>query len=142
MVVKRQDSSRVGQVTFRSSPRVSRQYRAIGFDDFVPFFSGNFLTAPVLFATKLLPSTFRVVPTSASCITILREVLKPPGDFYRGCRTRTRNLRFWRPLLCQIELTPYRNYRVSLCSLCWRQRGQYLLNSKRDGSLRRFFSVV
>ena len=34
------------------------------------------------------------------------------------------------------------NYFVSRCNVCLRQRLQYLLNSRRPGSLRRFFSVV
>src|SRR5690242_1025274 len=45
--------------------------------------------------------------------------------------TRTPNRQIWSLLLYQIELLTYKEaYFVSLCSLCWRQRGQYLLNLK------------
>ena len=66
----------------------------------------------------------------------------------RPGRNRTHNPRFWRAVLCQIELLAYvgagfrRPYFVSRCSVCLRQRGQYLFNSIRPGSLRLFFSVV
>ena len=40
------------------------------------------------------------------------------------------------------ELVSTNSYLVSRCSVCLRQRGQYLFNSIRPGSLRRFFSVV
>jgi hypothetical protein len=36
----------------------------------------------------------------------------------------------------------FSNYRVSRCSVCFRSRLQYLVNSSRSASLRRFFSVV
>ena len=58
------------------------------------------------------------------------------GGRGRGDRTRTCNRWFWRPVLYQIELHPYRTcpYLVSRCSRCCRQRGQNLFSSMRPGS--------
>src|SRR6266478_741226 len=55
--------------------------------------------------------------------------------------TRTLNLRFWRPLLCQLS---YRrmSYRVSRCAVCLRHRGQNFDSSKRSWSFFLFFVVA
>src|SRR3974390_1488255 len=63
----------------------------------------------------------------------------------RGDRTRTYNLRFWRPLLCQLSYTPARirsGYLASRCSVWRRSRGQYFCSSIRLGSFFLFLRVV
>src|SRR3954462_3322373 len=62
----------------------------------------------------------------------------------RDNRTRTYNRRFWRPVLCQIELHPCGRdaYFASRCSVCRRQRGQYFCSSIRLGSFFLFLRVV
>src|SRR5207248_3045647 len=55
--------------------------------------------------------------------------------------TRTLNLRFWRPLLCQLSYRRMR-YLVSRCAVCLRHRGQNFDSSIRSGSLRRLLVVA
>ena len=84
-------SSREGQETLRNSPPVSRTKRWIAFC-FLPVF---FLVAKS-FSFFLL--TGKTPPHTADGRTALSD---RPG------RNRTHNLRFWRPLLYQIELLAY-----------------------------------
>ena len=69
----------------------------------------------------------------------------------RAGRNRTRNLRFWRPLLYQLSYDPRSCARsgrlpalprLAMQADASRQRGQNFFSSSRAGSLRRFFSVV
>jgi hypothetical protein len=92
--VKRMVSSRVGQTTFRSSDRISRTVS--------PSPLPGILDDEVLAAGALTCFSFTLTGISHPlCLDLPQRQLGRPG------RTRTRNLRFWRPLLYLIELQAY-----------------------------------
>jgi hypothetical protein len=95
--------------------------------------------------------------------------LRPRAKDGRTGGNRTPNPRFWRPVLCQLSYCPnpsihnpsianrqssirrsaianrqsaIRDYFVSLCPVCLRQKRQYLLNSSRSLVFFLFFVVL
>ena len=91
-------SSRDGQVTFRNSARVSFRYLTMAF---------SFLFRPLAdaFATQPSPSMLGNITRHRHRIgrCLMRHSQQIRG---RRGRNRTRNLRFWRPLLCQLSYSP------------------------------------
>src|SRR5579863_7983636 len=105
-------SSRLGHVTFRISLLTS-------------------LKKPSIFSFMLRFVTGQLLPAHPQWVTTLGT----PGG------TRTPNLRFWRPLLCQ--LSHWRiDYLLSLCVVCFLHQRQYFLYSTRPECKRLFFVVV
>ena len=80
-----------------------------------------------------------------------KHIISLNGSFCRRGRARTRNPRFWRPVLYQLSYSPInysllyipsRFYFVSLKRTCFFTTGSYFLNSIRSGCNLRLFVTV
>ena len=80
-----------------------------------------------------------------------KHIISLNGSFCRRGRARTRNPRFWRPVLYQLSYSPMnysliyfpsRFYFVSLKITCFLTTGSYFLNSIRSGCNFRLFVTV
>ena len=80
-----------------------------------------------------------------------KHIISLNGSFCRRGRARTRNPRFWRPVLYQLSYSPMnysliyfpsRLYFVSLKITCFLTTGSYFLNSIRSGCNFRLFVTV
>ena len=85
-----------------------------------------------------LPRTYVHHPLKMACLPI------PPPRRGRGGRIRTHDLRFWRPLLYQSELRPYK-YHVIISEYTWGDSSRPFClrcnRAKRGLALRRFSHV-
>ena len=94
-MVRLRASFHVGQDTLRNSPVVSRKKRVMA----LPFFlAGFFVCFTVLLRATVTPVYLITSKTPHHAALLLSG---------RRGRNRTRNPRFWRPVLCQIELLAY-----------------------------------
>src|SRR2546426_1714573 len=125
-------SAQLGQITLRSSPRMSSKLRMR------PRRGAGVVVRCTLFVLGSVGTAFAMVfiPESG-----------------RGGATRTPDPRFWRPLLYQLSYTPVPvgansirrlrpRYLVSRWAVCFRQRAQNFLISSRSGSFFLFLTVV
>ena len=80
-----------------------------------------------------------------------KHIISLNGSFCRRGRARTRNPRFWRPVLYQLSYSPMNYsliyflsqlYFVSLKITCFLTTGSYFLNSIRSGCNFRLFVTV
>src|SRR6266567_7781966 len=125
-------SPQLGQITLRSSPRMSSKLRIR------PRRGAEVVVRCTLFALGSVGMALAMV------------VIPESG---RGGATRTPDPRFWRPLLYQLSYTPVPvgansirrlrpRYLVSRWAVCFRHRGQNFLTSSRSGSFFLFLTVV
>src|SRR2546429_9678626 len=125
-------SLQLGQMTLRSSPRMSSKLRMR------PRRGAGVVVRCTLFALGSVGMALAMV------------VIPESG---RGGATRTPDPRFWRPLLYQLSYTPVPvgansirrlrpPYLVSRWAVCFRHRGQNFLTSSRSGSFFLFLTVV
>src|SRR5947209_18756282 len=125
-------SAQLGQITLRSSPRMSSKLRMR------PRRGAGVVVRCTLFALGSVGMALAMV------------VIPESG---RGGATRTPDPRFWRPLLYQLSYTPVPvgansirrlrpRYLVSRWAVCFRHRGQNFLTSSRSGSFFLFLTVV
>src|SRR6266704_2223284 len=125
-------SPQLGQITLRSSPRMSSKLRMR------PRRGAGVVVRCTLFALGSVGMALAMV------------VIPESG---RGGATRTPDPRFWRPLLYQLSYTPVPvgansirrlrpRYLVSRWAVCFRHRGQNFLTSSRSGSFFLFLTVV
>ena len=156
MIVRFVASLRVGQLTLRSSPMVSFIYRRIAFGCWRVFFLTSFFATR--YSLNKLISIFGYGQNAARIDGVARIQAGQAGiepttpGFGDRCSAK---LSYWPIIIifrCHAPgsdvLQPLSGtrrlvlYFVSRCKVCLRQREQNLLNSRRPGSLRRFFSVV
>src|SRR5438874_7079780 len=125
-------SPQLGQMTLRSSPRMSSKLRMR------PRRGAGVVVRCTLFALGSVGMALAMV------------VIPESG---RGGATRTPDPRFWRPLLYQLSYTPVpvgansirrlrSRYLVSRWAVCFRHLGQNFLTSSRSGSFFLFLTVV
>src|SRR5438552_16504786 len=125
-------SPQLGQITLRSSPRMSSKL------SMRPRRGAGVVVRCTLFALGSVGMALAMV------------VIPESG---RGGATRTADPRFWRPLLYQLSYTPVpvgansirrlrSRYLVSRWAVCFRHRGQNFLTSSRSGSFFLFLTVV
>ena len=111
IAVKRQDSSRVGQVTLRSSPRVSRRYRVTGLTDWTLFLSTFLLDWVFLlffvFFIFSSATTHHYLYLLKSRMSLWEDYCLPRGYNIQGVQELNPQPTVLETVALPIELTPY-----------------------------------